>query len=175
LQSTEIPIKLREGETDLYIVRPRYIHVKRFDCIASHLDLPPPKMSSTAFVTGAASVARPYAGQTTSSFTQTSATPSLAAAKKHGAATIRMDMEPKFKVNDKPLAKQSFKESIINPDDNGGQIPQGFTLFSERLNGQGAMIGIIAAFGAELLNPAHPTVVQQLHALFSGLAQALQI
>lgn len=43
--------------------------------------------------------------------------------------------------------------------------PEGFTPNAEVWNGRFAMIGFVLALGTQVLNPAHPTIVQQLAAL----------
>jgi hypothetical protein len=108
-------------------------------------------MSCTAFVTGPAVLTRPTASLTTSSFTSSAAKPAAVVAKRQSAATVRM-------VVDKPEDKS---------------IPQGFTLFSEKLNGRMAMLGFVAALGAEILSPAHPTVVEQVGSIFTTISNIL--
>mmetsp|Transcript_12399 Transcript_12399/g.37839 ORF Transcript_12399/g.37839 Transcript_12399/m.37839 type:complete len:104 (+) Transcript_12399:374-685(+) len=43
---------------------------------------------------------------------------------------------------------------------------QGFTWWSETWNGRMAMLGFVIAVGTEIINPTHPTIVQQVSALF---------
>lgn len=105
-------------------------------------------MNSTAFVSGPAAVARPSAVLSTSSFTSRSARPTFFVAQKPAAVRMVAPLDNK------------------KPDKS---IPQGFTLFSEKLNGRMAMIGFVAALGAEILSPAHPTVVEQVSAVFTTI------
>jgi hypothetical protein len=42
------------------------------------------------------------------------------------------------------------------------KIPQGFTLFSEQLNGRAAMFGFVLALATEIINPNHPGIVAQV-------------
>lgn len=79
-------------------------------------------MSYTAFVTGPAALARPSPSMTASSFT--SARPTSSFAKRASSAAVRMVVET-------PPPKESAKDTIVDPDDKGEAVPQGFTLFSE--------------------------------------------
>jgi hypothetical protein len=60
---------------------------------------------------------------------------------------------------------------VDKPEDKS--IPQGFTLFSENLSGRTAMLGFVAALGAEILPPAHPTVVEQVGSVFTTVSNIL--
>mmetsp|Transcript_9759 Transcript_9759/g.14207 ORF Transcript_9759/g.14207 Transcript_9759/m.14207 type:complete len:99 (+) Transcript_9759:236-532(+) len=42
---------------------------------------------------------------------------------------------------------------------------RGWTFHSENWNGRIAMLGMIVAIGTEQINPAHPTIAQQIGAL----------
>jgi hypothetical protein len=46
------------------------------------------------------------------------------------------------------------------------QIPQGFTLFSEQLNGRAAMFGFLLAIATEIINPNHPGIAAQVASVF---------
>lgn len=52
--------------------------------------------------------------------------------------------------------------------------PQGFTEFSETLSSRAAMVGFVAAFGAEILNPARPTIVQQITNIFTTVQNLIE-
>lgn len=54
------------------------------------------------------------------------------------------------------------------PNEENKKIPQGFTGFSERLNGRAAMIGFVAAVGCELLRP-ELRIVDQISPLLGPL------
>jgi len=43
--------------------------------------------------------------------------------------------------------------------------PEGWTPYAEVWNGRFAMIGFVLALGTQILNPAHPTIAQQVAAL----------
>lgn len=43
------------------------------------------------------------------------------------------------------------------------------TPFAEKINGRFAMLGLLAAIGPEILNPAHPTIPAQLYAMATFL------
>jgi len=43
--------------------------------------------------------------------------------------------------------------------------PDGWTPYAEVWNGRFAMIGFVLALGTQILNPAHPTIAQQVAAL----------
>lgn len=103
-------------------------------------------MTCTAFVSGPAAIARPSVALSTSSFSARPARPTHTVARK--PAAVRM-------------------VAPLNTDEPDKSIPQGFTLFSEKLNGRMAMIGFVAALGAEIFSPAHPTVVEQVSSVFT--------
>jgi hypothetical protein len=104
--------------------------------------------TKAAFVSGAAVLARPSPSVAVSTFTSSSVKPTTVAARAQRAGLVTM-------VGEK---KESTK------------IPQGFTQYSEQLNGRASMIAIIAALGAEVFNPAHPTIVQQVESVFTTIA-----
>lgn len=52
-------------------------------------------------------------------------------------------------------------------------IPQGFTFFSEKLNGRAAMIGFVLGLATELINPEHPGIVAQVESLFRGISHMI--
>lgn len=52
-------------------------------------------------------------------------------------------------------------------DEKDTSIPQGFTLFSETLNGRAAMVGFFLALSTELINPQHPGIIAQVGSIFS--------
>lgn len=54
-------------------------------------------------------------------------------------------------------------------DEKDTSIPQGFTLFSETLNGRAAMVGFFLALSTELINPQHPGIVAQVGSVFSTI------
>ncbi|KAJ8903524.1 hypothetical protein NDN08_004630 [Rhodosorus marinus] len=65
--------------------------------------------------------------------------------------------------------KESTKEEeniIVTLDDlKRDEKRSGWTFHSENWNGRIAMLGMIIAIGTEQINPAHPTIAQQIGAL----------
>lgn len=104
-------------------------------------------MNSTAFVSATPVLARSTASVSTTSFT---------ARRQFVAAPARRSTVVRMKI-----------------DDNNKQIPQGFTAFSEQLNGRAAMFGFVLAIATEALTGKG--IVGQVSALFdiSGIASAL--
>mmetsp|Transcript_11733 Transcript_11733/g.28615 ORF Transcript_11733/g.28615 Transcript_11733/m.28615 type:complete len:116 (+) Transcript_11733:423-770(+) len=43
--------------------------------------------------------------------------------------------------------------------------PQGFTSYSEKVNGRMAMIGFVVGLMTEIINPAHPSILKQVESL----------
>lgn len=69
---------------------------------------------------------------------------------------------------------QVRNRSVIAMKSNGEnpklpKLPQGFTPFSEELNGRVAMLGFILAIATELLNPEHPGIAAQIGSIFDVL------
>mmetsp|Transcript_44383 Transcript_44383/g.172520 ORF Transcript_44383/g.172520 Transcript_44383/m.172520 type:complete len:97 (-) Transcript_44383:476-766(-) len=63
-------------------------------------------------------------------------------------------------------AKKDDEKIIVTLDDlKRDEKRSGWTFFSENWNGRIAMLGMIIAIGTEQINPAHPTIIQQLGAL----------
>mmetsp|Transcript_14556 Transcript_14556/g.21243 ORF Transcript_14556/g.21243 Transcript_14556/m.21243 type:complete len:97 (-) Transcript_14556:161-451(-) len=63
-------------------------------------------------------------------------------------------------------AKKDEDKVIVTLDDlKRDEKRSGWTFFSENWNGRLAMLGMIIAIGTEQINPAHPTIIQQLGAL----------
>jgi hypothetical protein len=103
-------------------------------------------MSCPAFVTGPVVLVRPTTSLTASTFTPTCTRPQVAVAK---LAAVRMALPPS--------------------EDGKHKVPEGFTMFSEQLNGRFAMIGFVALLGAEILSPAHPNLIQQIGSIFPSI------
>lgn len=58
--------------------------------------------------------------------------------------------------------KPKIETQKLGLDLPGQQIPQGFTEYSEKLNGRVTVVSFVAVLAAEVLNPVHPTIVQQV-------------
>lgn len=72
-------------------------------------------------------------------------------------------------VNEKAVSMRSTspavaRRSVVMMAEDNKPKP-GFNAFNETLNGRAAMLGFVIALGTEILNPAHPTIVQQLSSL----------
>lgn len=106
-------------------------------------------MNSTAFVAATPILARATPAMSTSSFT----------ARRQAVVA--------------PVRRPAVIKMINEIDDNNKQIPQGFTAFSEQLNGRAAMIGFALAVATEALTGKG--IVGQVSALFdiSSVASAL--
>uniref|UniRef100_A0A7S3A2W6 High light inducible protein n=1 Tax=Rhodosorus marinus TaxID=101924 RepID=A0A7S3A2W6_9RHOD len=67
----------------------------------------------------------------------------------------------------KENSKEGEEEKIIVTLDDlkRDEKRSGWTFHSENWNGRIAMLGMIIAIGTEQINPAHPTIAQQLGAL----------
>ena len=61
--------------------------------------------------------------------------------------------------------------SMVLPNEEDRRIPQGFTAYSETLNGRAAMIGFVAALGAEIIRP-DLRITDQIIGFFSLLNPA---
>ena len=46
------------------------------------------------------------------------------------------------------------------------EVRRGFTFHSENWNGRAAMLGFMIMLATEVINPAHPTIIQQIGGLF---------
>lgn len=65
-----------------------------------------------------------------------------------------------------PVARRAASLRMVGEDfENVPTKPEGFTPNAEVWNGRFAMIGFVLALGTQVLNPAHPTIAQQLAAL----------
>jgi hypothetical protein len=53
---------------------------------------------------------------------------------------------------------------VDDPEDK--KIPQGFTGWSETVNGRAAMFGFAVALLTEIINPNHPGIIGQVSSLF---------
>ncbi|KAJ8901120.1 hypothetical protein NDN08_004980 [Rhodosorus marinus] len=70
-------------------------------------------------------------------------------------------------VSRKPAATMS-KRTVVSMSGKGSKEPKpkpGFNFFNERLNGRLAMVGFAIGLSTEILNPAHPTIPQQVQSL----------
>jgi hypothetical protein len=70
-------------------------------------------------------------------------------------------MTPRRLSTPAPLRAASVVRMGVSPQEDK-KIPQGFTLFSEQLNGRAAMFGFILALATEVINPNHPGIVAQV-------------
>jgi hypothetical protein len=72
-------------------------------------------------------------------------------------------------VSYRPSAAVSARRPVaairMGVDGENKKIPQGFTLFSEQLNGRAAMFGFVLALATEIINPGHPGIVAQVSSL----------
>ncbi|KAJ8901119.1 hypothetical protein NDN08_004979 [Rhodosorus marinus] len=72
-------------------------------------------------------------------------------------------------VSRRPDATMS-KRTVVSmgiEDRLGPQDPKpGFNFLNEQLNGRLAMMGFVIGLSTEILNPAHPTIVQQVQSIF---------
>lgn len=89
---------------------------------------PPPKMNSPAFVTVAPFVARSSSHITTAA-----------------SSSFTSRIAPAVHVTDKRA------RIVMSIDEEDKSVPQGFTSFSEQLNGRAAMIGFILAVATEAI------------------------
>lgn len=120
-------------------------------------------MSCAAFATGPFTLARGPFALDSSSFI--SAKPAFST-KRTARAAVCMDVET-------PPPGKALKDTLADPTNVDAPEKLGFTLFSEQFNGRAAMIGFVAAVGAEVLNPLHPTVAQQLISLVTFFPNVL--
>jgi hypothetical protein len=104
--------------------------------------------SKTAFVSGAAVLARPSAALAVSTFTSSSGKPAIVAAKAKRAVIVTM-------------VGGSQKE----------ESPFGFTLKGEQVQGRLAMAGFLLAIVTEYLNPTHPGIIAQVGSLVQNAGE----
>eukprot|EP00186_Timspurckia_oligopyrenoides_P001715 CAMPEP_0182442358 /NCGR_PEP_ID=MMETSP1172-20130603/1274_1 /TAXON_ID=708627 /ORGANISM="Timspurckia oligopyrenoides, Strain CCMP3278" /LENGTH=125 /DNA_ID=CAMNT_0024637157 /DNA_START=294 /DNA_END=671 /DNA_ORIENTATION=+ len=71
-------------------------------------------------------------------------------------------LEEKTKFESIEANKAALNKAIEASD---GEI-QGFTLYSEKVNGRMAMIGFTLALVTEIIAPSHPSLITQIFALF---------
>ncbi|GAB0497320.1 hypothetical protein MMPV_008652 [Pyropia vietnamensis] len=65
-----------------------------------------------------------------------------------------------------PVSRRAATLRMVGEDfENLPTKPEGFTPNAEVWNGRFAMIGFVLALGTQVLNPAHPTIAQQVAAL----------
>lgn len=69
-------------------------------------------------------------------------------------------------VSAKPTSPAIARRSVVMMAEDNKPKP-GFNLANETLNGRAAMLGFVIALGTEILNPAHPTIVQQVTSVTS--------
>lgn len=131
------------------------------------------KMSSPAFTTAAAlTISPPRSSADTSAFARR---PTFAVVLARPSLTMIQTSrggggkKPKSRTTKSKITTQKLGLNLP-----GQQIPQGFTEFSEKLNGRVTMVSFVAALAAEVLNPAHPTIVQQVGFVFAPVNQLLQ-
>lgn len=77
-------------------------------------------------------------------------------------------------MDEKVPLQGEVKTQKLGLDLPGQQVPQGFTEYSEQLNGRVTMVAFVAAVAAEVLNPAHPTIVQQVGSVMGPINQLLK-
>mmetsp|Transcript_86 Transcript_86/g.201 ORF Transcript_86/g.201 Transcript_86/m.201 type:complete len:92 (-) Transcript_86:90-365(-) len=65
-------------------------------------------------------------------------------------------------------ASTTAKRTVVSMgiEDKTGKTKPGFNALNEQLNGRLAMMGFVIGLSTEILNPAHPTIVQQVTSLF---------
>ncbi|KAJ8901121.1 hypothetical protein NDN08_004981 [Rhodosorus marinus] len=65
-------------------------------------------------------------------------------------------------------ASNTSKRTVVSMgiEDRTGKSKPGFNALNEQLNGRLAMMGFIIGLSTEILNPAHPTIVQQVTSIF---------
>eukprot|EP00189_Rhodosorus_marinus_P013260 CAMPEP_0184748130 /NCGR_PEP_ID=MMETSP0315-20130426/16301_1 /TAXON_ID=101924 /ORGANISM="Rhodosorus marinus, Strain UTEX LB 2760" /LENGTH=91 /DNA_ID=CAMNT_0027222667 /DNA_START=78 /DNA_END=350 /DNA_ORIENTATION=+ len=70
-------------------------------------------------------------------------------------------------VSTRPMTTQS-KRTVVSMgiEDKTGKTKPGFNALNEQLNGRLAMMGFVIGLSTEILNPAHPTIVQQVSSIF---------
>mmetsp|Transcript_14717 Transcript_14717/g.21602 ORF Transcript_14717/g.21602 Transcript_14717/m.21602 type:complete len:92 (+) Transcript_14717:85-360(+) len=70
-------------------------------------------------------------------------------------------------VSTRPAATTS-KRTVVSMgiEDKTGKTKPGFNALNEQLNGRLAMMGFVIGLSTEILNPAHPTIVQQVLSIF---------
>ncbi|GAB0493479.1 hypothetical protein MMPV_004761 [Pyropia vietnamensis] len=83
----------------------------------------------------------------------------VAAAPAARAATLTMKKTPL------PPVKESLGEK--------GLAAQGWTRWSETLNGRGAMLGLLIGFATEQLSPTHASIFEQVQTAVAGPAGLL--
>mmetsp|Transcript_41911 Transcript_41911/g.164263 ORF Transcript_41911/g.164263 Transcript_41911/m.164263 type:complete len:92 (+) Transcript_41911:289-564(+) len=82
-----------------------------------------------------------------------------------GFAGVKVGQAPV--VSRRPSVRMSKRTVVSMSSDKGSKQPKpGFTFFNEQLNGRLAMIGFAIGLSTEILNPAHPTIPQQVQGLF---------
>eukprot|EP00188_Purpureofilum_apyrenoidigerum_P000596 Plantae.Rhodophyta-Purpureofilum_apyrenoidigerum.ctg12704.p1 GENE.Plantae.Rhodophyta-Purpureofilum_apyrenoidigerum.ctg12704~~Plantae.Rhodophyta-Purpureofilum_apyrenoidigerum.ctg12704.p1 ORF type:complete len:101 (-),score=25.24 Plantae.Rhodophyta-Purpureofilum_apyrenoidigerum.ctg12704:89-391(-) len=64
------------------------------------------------------------------------------------------------------IKKDSGEEIVTIKDIKKEEKHQGFTFWSETWNGRFAMLGFVIAVATEVINPNHPTIVDQVKTLF---------
>jgi len=64
-----------------------------------------------------------------------------------------------------PVATRASLRMVGEDFENVPTKPDGWTPYAEVWNGRFAMIGFVLALGTQILNPAHPTIAQQVAAL----------
>ncbi|KAJ8901123.1 hypothetical protein NDN08_004983 [Rhodosorus marinus] len=70
-------------------------------------------------------------------------------------------------VSQRPASTTS-KRTVVSMgiEDKTGKSKPGFNALNEQLNGRLAMMGFVIGLTTEVLNPNHPTIVQQVTSIF---------
>mmetsp|Transcript_24210 Transcript_24210/g.34890 ORF Transcript_24210/g.34890 Transcript_24210/m.34890 type:complete len:92 (+) Transcript_24210:126-401(+) len=70
-------------------------------------------------------------------------------------------------VSQRPASTLSGRTVVsMGLEDKTGKTKPGFNASNEQLNGRLAMMGFVIGLSTEILNPAHPTIVQQVQSIF---------
>jgi len=64
-----------------------------------------------------------------------------------------------------PVATRASLRMVGEDFENVPTKPDGWTPYAEVWNGRFAMVGFVLALATQILNPAHPTIAQQVAAL----------
>lgn len=83
-----------------------------------------------------------------------------------GSSFIGTKMASQKALSVKATSPTVARRSLVMMTDDSKKLKPGFNPFNETLNGRLAMLGFVIALGTEIINPAHPTIVQQVTSLF---------
>jgi hypothetical protein len=70
-------------------------------------------------------------------------------------------------------AVRAAKIVTMIADNKNNKVPQGFTLFSEQLNGRAAMAGFFIALATEMINQDHPGIVAQVQSVATAISHII--